>query len=123
MSLRFSKLPNHRGRNGEERNNFMAAKKKSMMGPSFYRRSGTGHGFGKSPTKPLSGKAASKFRLDTQKAIARQKFREESSPARLKMIEESDRKHGPETEDQRRARSSKAISDHARKIRRNNRNK
>ena len=91
-------------------------KKKTMMGPEYYRRREAG-------TKPLKGKAAAKFRLDTQTAIARQNCREESSPARLKMIEERDRKHGPETEDQRRARSSKAISDHARKIRRSNRNK
>ena len=104
----------------------MARKKKEddMMGPSYYRRSGSGHGFGpaKKP-KPLTGKGAAKFRLDTQKAIARQKFREESSPSRLKMIEEGDRKFGPETEDQRRARASKGIAEHARKIRRSNRNK
>jgi len=73
----------------------MARKKKEddMMGPSYYRRSGSGHGFGpaKKP-KPLTGKGAAKFRLDTQKAIARQKFREESSPARLKMIENYEKK-------------------------------
>ena len=72
----------------------MARKKKDMMGPSYHRRKGSGHGFGpsKPKTKPLSGKAASKFRLDTQKAIARQKFREDSSPTRLKAIEESERR-------------------------------
>ena len=60
-------------------------KKKSMMGPEYYRRREAG-------TKPLKGKAAAKFRLDTQKAIASQKFREESSPARLKMIENYEKK-------------------------------
>ena len=65
----------------------MAAKKKkkTMMGPEYYRRREAG-------TKPLKGKAAAKFRLDTQKAIAKEKFKQDSSPTRRKAIDDYEKR-------------------------------